>query len=289
MSIEEENEQQRRRDYIEKRKTEDPNPPPRDELDKFQVTTARFIDTLHGYLNGNHAVTTIDNARATCELISHLAKYFQAQSLIPSDLKLVYKFHVNEGQEPERHELLAINIRKGARASSNFSKHADRDPNKTRAYDDNFQLEMLLFNMIQDYEALHCALITNNLLDLEKEKLYKIKNAWLLELNHYKNIFHPYYASSPEETAYDPIVASFLKVALQMNLTDKQGECMVPAAAAACAITRAFSFFSINYNHEKGAEEIKQLGIHPVNTQTNSRIRRDLGIIESSFKPEPSR
>jgi hypothetical protein len=244
------------------------------ELDKFQVLTARFIDTMHGHLAGNHPATTVDNARAVCELMSGLAQHLQRKNLIPSDLNLIYKYTLPKDEEPSRLDQLSVKIRKEARASSNFAKHADRDANQTHSFDGAHH--MLVYNMVQDYEILHCAMLEQQLINHEDEKLYPVKAPFLMDFHKYRRLFHPFYSSVGEE-----ISDSSLGILLKIELREDTRECHVPAGTAACIFSKNNSLLILS--KEKMAERMRELEIWPVQAETNARMKQ-----ECISKPEQS-
>lgn len=251
-------------------------PPPEPALDKFQVATCRFIDTVHGYLAGNHLATTVDNTRAVCELLSGLAADLKKRGLIPKGLSLVYKFELDPDQEPDIFDLPAIELRKKARAGSNFSKHADRDADKTFSYHFRSGIDMLIFNMAQDYEILHCALIRHGLLDRSSEHLYPIQRSLLVDFNYYRDIYHPAYLNSQSHhdaglTPSENLLLQFFDINNRME--DKE-DVEVPAGAVAAILLRKQGIFVEKEKLPEVAQQIRSLGIWPVTTQTNAKLIR---------------
>lgn len=263
--------EERRQAYIRQQKEAANNPVQRPELDKFQVITARFIDTLYGHLSGNHPATSIDNARAVCELMSGLTEYLKKSDLLPRDISLIYSLKTPPDDEQDIQALLTIEMYQGSRTRSNFAKHADRDAGSTLSFNSGFSIQHLMFNMAHDYETLHCALIRQGLLNHENERLYPIKNSFLINLYGYKNIFHPYYASGQEEPSDETILGSILRIPFRMQLQDDDGECHVPAGAAARIIAEEYG--SMMRADKQVAEKIKELGVWPVDTQTNASMK----------------
>lgn len=128
-------------------------------MDKFQIASVRTCDTIYGYFAGNHHATTIDNARATSELLKGIRNYAVKEQLIPETPLF------NDTDSSIR------NIDHGhpysiARLLSNFAKHADRDTNAAAPnYNNNYVVFSSLLPLSHDYVTLFTELHAKGLLD----------------------------------------------------------------------------------------------------------------------------
>ncbi len=249
--------------------------PPK-ELDKFQIATARFIDTVHGHFCGNHPVTTIDNARATCELIHGIAEHLKKKNRIPSDTYIIYDRKNYTNDETCTQTRLTGEMYKDSQKRSNFAKHADRDAHKTLSYNSDFDTEHLFFNMAVDYETLHSALIENGLLDTSNEKLYPIEYEDLDKLDKYKYIYAPHLTKPLEPKEEENLSLQALFSQLQSTLKDKKepDTYMMPDAALMCTFVK-FGCHNI-FNPKLKAEKIRELGIWPVDMDTNASMTQTI-------------
>ena len=253
-----------------------------EELDKFQIATVRFIDTLHGHLCGNHSITTIDNARATCELIKGITQHLKKKGIISTDISLLYTHtHSTDGtdEEPCTESRLTDEMYKISRKRSNFSKHADKDAQKTLSYNTAnaaFDLDHLLFNMTIDYEMLHSTLITQGLLDTKNEQLYPVQQSALNEFYRYRQIYHPGDKKPPrhEKSSRNFMKDLYLKMQFANEIAQHGNQCMVPAGVAACIIHRSFENRILNTKVR--AEKLRELGVWPVDVQKNASIKKEI-------------
>jgi hypothetical protein len=125
--------------------------------------------------------------------------------------------------------------------------------------------------MMQDYETLHSALMNHGLLNRDNENLYPIKRSSLLDFHEYKGIFHPYYSSGQKLFSGASLTGMFLNTILLAEQSDDEGECYVPAGAAACIIARN----SMLTTDKRVAEKIRALGIWPADSNTNAYMIRN--------------
>lgn len=240
------------------------------ELDKFQIATARFIDTVHGHLCGNHPATSIDNARATCELMSGIAQHLKRKGLLPSDISLLYSRENATDEEPSDVTRLTDEMYKLSRKRSNCSKHADKDAHRTLSYDPNVGLDHLLFNMAIDYERLHSALIKNNLLETANENLYPVEQSLLSDVYEYQQIYRQ---KKHRREPWDTIEKGCLKTQFATDPSHNENQCMVSAGAATCII---FCNDDRIFHGKKLAKTLRELGVWPVDVQKNASIKKEI-------------
>ncbi|MGH1455767.1 MAG: hypothetical protein ACRBDI_03210 [Alphaproteobacteria bacterium] len=246
----------------------------RQELDKFQLATTRFIDTLHAHFSGYSSVTIIDNIRATCELMFGITEHLKKSGHLPSDISLVYSRKYNADEEQDPITSATSEMYQNSRKRSNFSKHADRDAFKTLSYDPFIDVDHFIFNMTVDYETLHCALMKHGLLDNSNEKLYTIKSSLLNSMGKYRDIYYSQYdVPNQGEASSDPMMDFQLRLLHAFELRGQKIECSVPAGVAACAIFRKDKSY---FKKEHGAKKFEELGIWPVDTQTSARFTKEI-------------
>lgn len=262
--------------------------PPRQELDKFQAATIKLIDTLHGYFLGNHAISIIDDARSICELISGFTKHLKDQGKIDPNLELIYNLKSKPGDQnlsplKRKQKKLTIAMRLASQKRSNYAKHADKDADKTLSYDRGLDILHLLYSMVGDYALLHSELIQKGLLDQSQEKLYPIKRSLLWDHGYqYRSIYYfsnqnHWQPKLEDSTSGIFKIFKFSSSSVQEFPPPPQGDIHVPAAAAACILfyRSAFGTESDLARKRIVAQEMEDLGIFPVNEQTNARVKRD--------------
>lgn len=244
------------------------------QLDKFQLATNRFIDTLHAYLSGYSPATIIDNVRATCEVMNGIIEHLKNKQLLPSDISLTYSRKTSPEEEPNDITTLTDDMYKSSRIRSNFAKHADRDALKTLSYDTFLNVDHFIFNMTVDYEIFHCALMNQGLLDRSNEELYPIKSTLLNGFYKYKEIYYQQYdVPGHGKASSNPMIDFQLRLQRAIELYRNDEECLVPAGTAACAIFRDDEHY---FNPKYRAQQFKELGFWPVDTQTNARFTKEI-------------
>ena len=248
----------------------------KNKLDKFQVTTCRLIDTIHGYFLGNHPATTIDNARAVCELISGLTKYLQKKGFIPRDFKLIYNIEADPNDSNAcNYALSHVEMFNSSKAGSNYAKHSDRDADKTFLYENDYKLAHLLHAMVCDYGKLHLALIRSGRLDLHNEILYPVNLSDFSNYGgEYKELYiQEYFYRNPQPSLEAFLTQCSLSYVFAENLFSKE-IINIPAAAVACMYFNK-ECFKTNFNgkaRQTVAEEIRGIGIWPVETSANAKM-----------------
>lgn len=128
------------------------------EMDKIEIAEARLQDTICGYFAGNHATTTIDNARAVTNIMRGVRDYCAKNKLMPRIRLLSDNNHPNE--------VIRIGHSR-IRNLSNFAKHAERgdDAIRTSSYSKN-DGTLALFNACVDFSNLMGAMCEHGLVDV---------------------------------------------------------------------------------------------------------------------------
>lgn len=145
-------------------------------LDNLQTASMRLNDMLHGYFAEiNSPVTTIDSARAVCEILCDIKKNLVARGLI-ENVTLTYEF-----------DGVAMNnyIRKISKNSSNFAKHADQKFSKLNHFKAESEI-FLIGSACVDFHTVTDAMEKAGLIDkpenFRTKKLARICMLWITDM-----------------------------------------------------------------------------------------------------------